>query len=149
MLLPKQRTAFHVSNVFHADWLADKGGLPHGSIVNVGNGRMSVCLESLATRISDVNALMSAHAGAVELLEVGADGSVLLRFTGKCSGCELKAVTMAGTVRPALLAVQGVTQVLAAGTRISEEAAQRIAESLGTEGTSRRWLQLIHDHRGP
>jgi Fe-S cluster biogenesis protein NfuA len=66
---------------------------------------MAISREALEARISDVNALMSAHAGAVELLDVGADGTVTVMFTGKCRGCEVKPLTMAATVRPALLAV--------------------------------------------
>jgi Fe-S cluster biogenesis protein NfuA len=108
---------------------------------------MAISREALKGRIADVNALMSAHAGAVELLDVGADGSVTVMFTGKCRGCEVKPVTMAATVRPALLAVEGVTEVLAAGTRVSEEAARRMAEAFGSDDARTRWLQMIHERR--
>jgi Fe-S cluster biogenesis protein NfuA len=108
---------------------------------------MAISREALEARISDVNALMSAHAGAVELLDVGADGTVTVMFTGKCRGCEVKPLTMAATVRPALLAVEGVTEVLAAGTRVSEEAARRMAEAFGPDDARIRWMQMIHERR--
>jgi Fe-S cluster biogenesis protein NfuA len=108
---------------------------------------MAISRAALEERISDVNALMSAHAGAVELLDVGADGTVTVMFTGKCRGCEVKPLTMAATVRPALLAVEGVTEVLAAGTRVSEEAARRMAEAFGPDDARIRWMQMIHERR--
>jgi len=98
-------------------------------------------------RLAEVNALMRAHAGGMELVEVGADGSVSLRFAGKCTGCELRPVTMASIVRPALLAVEGVKQVTAAGVRISEEAEQRLMESLAPGNDSSRVLRMFHSYR--
>jgi Fe-S cluster biogenesis protein NfuA len=108
---------------------------------------MAISREALEARIADVNALMSAHAGAIELLDIGADGTVSVVFTGKCRGCEVKAVTMAATVRPALLAIEGVTEVLAAGTRVSEEAAQRMADAFGVDGARTHWMQMVHWRR--
>jgi Fe-S cluster biogenesis protein NfuA len=101
----------------------------------------------LQLRLADVNALMRTHAGGVELLDVSDTGVVSVRFAGKCTGCELKPLTLAGTVRPGLLAVAGVTEVVAEGACISEEAAQRVAAALGGEAGRRRWLQSVHDHR--
>jgi Fe-S cluster biogenesis protein NfuA len=108
---------------------------------------MAISRAALEERIADVNALMSAHAGAVELLDIGADGTVTVLFTGKCRGCEVKPMTMAATVRPALLAVEGVTEVLAAGTRVSEEAAQRMADAFGADAAHARWMRMVHERR--
>jgi Fe-S cluster biogenesis protein NfuA len=106
---------------------------------------MSICREALEARIGEINALMRAHAGGVELHEVTADGTVSLRFAGKCTGCELRPLTMAGAVRPALLALDGVNRVTAIGVRISDEAEQRLAESLGPEHG--RVLRLLNGYR--
>jgi hypothetical protein len=72
---------------------------------------------------------------------------VSLRFTGKCSGCELKPLTLAASVRPALLTVAGVTAVTAAGARVSEEALQRMEAAWGGDETRRRWLDKVHAKR--
>jgi Fe-S cluster biogenesis protein NfuA len=90
---------------------------------------------ALERRIDDVCRLMSAHAGAIELLEVSAAGVVRVRFTGMCVGCVLRPLTMRGTVVPALSEIPGVTAVDADGTRISEEAAARLAGYLGAPST--------------
>lgn len=108
---------------------------------------MTVPLDVLAARIADVNALMDAHAGAIELVDVSPDGTVRVRYVGKCSGCEIRPLTMAATIRPALLAVAGVTGVEAAGARISDEAAQRVAAALGPDDERVQWLERVHQHR--
>lgn len=86
---------------------------------------------ALEQRIDDVCRLMSAHAGAIELVEVSARGAVRVRFTGMCTGCMFRPLTMRGTVAPALSAIAGVTAVHADGARISEEAAERLRRYLG------------------
>jgi len=90
---------------------------------------------ALERRIEEVCRLMSAHAGAIELIDVSAGGTVRVRFTGMCVGCTLRPLTMRATVLPALSAIAGVTAVHADGTRISEEAAARLAGYLGAQGT--------------
>ena len=47
-----------------------------------------------------------------------------------CAGCENRPVTTIGSVRPGLMAIEGVSRVEIVGTRISEEAEQRIAADL-------------------
>jgi hypothetical protein len=44
-----------------------------------------------------------------------------------CTGCPLRPVTTASTIRPALLELDGVTAVEIEGSRISAEAEARIA----------------------
>jgi Fe-S cluster biogenesis protein NfuA len=108
---------------------------------------VSICRPALEARIAEINALMRAHAGGVELLGVSEDGTVSVRFAGKCTGCELRPLTMAGTVRPGLLDVDGVHRVTAAGGRISEEAERRLAESLNSEDGSSYMLGVLHRYR--
>ena len=90
---------------------------------------------ALERRIDEVCRLMSAHAGGIELVGVSAAGAVRVRFTGMCMGCTLRPLTMRGTILPALSEIAGVTAVDADGTRISEEAAARLAGYLGTPST--------------
>lgn len=86
---------------------------------------------AIEQRVRDVSELLTMHAGGVELEDVDADGRVRVRFTGMCTGCLYRPVTMAATVRPALMEIDGVSAVEAAGSRVSEEAERRLAEDLG------------------
>jgi Fe-S cluster biogenesis protein NfuA len=91
---------------------------------------MSVDHNAVAARVKHLDQLIRAHAGGLELEEVTADGIVRLRFTGMCAACEYRPVTVVGSVRPALMAIDGVRGVEIAGGRISAEAEARIAEDL-------------------
>ena len=92
-------------------------------------------------RVEEVSRLMWSHAGGIELDRLDEDGRVRVRFTGMCTGCPFRPVTMATTIRPALAEVDGVREVEATGVRVSEHAARRLAEvstgwwaSLGGQG---------------
>jgi Fe-S cluster biogenesis protein NfuA len=77
--------------------------------------------------------VLGAHAGGIELVEV--EGStVRLRFTGMCTGCHLRPLTTASTIRPALLELEGVEAVEIEGSRISAEAEARLAAALDRGG---------------
>jgi Fe-S cluster biogenesis protein NfuA len=90
---------------------------------------------ALDRQIDAVCRLMSAHAGAIELLDVSVHGAVRVRFTGMCTGCPFRPLTMRGTIGPALSEVPGVTAVHADGARISEEAAERLELYLGASAS--------------
>lgn len=81
--------------------------------------------DELASAVARVNQIMASHAGAIAIERTGTD-SVTVRFVGMCTGCPARATTMAGTVRPALLAVAGVERLDIAGYRISDESAARL-----------------------
>jgi Fe-S cluster biogenesis protein NfuA len=81
-------------------------------------------------RIGEVNRIMDGHAGAIVLDDISDDGAVRVKFLAMCTACPFRPLTMAGTIRPALLAVPGVTRVEAVGSRISEEAEHRLAKAL-------------------
>lgn len=84
----------------------------------------------VAARVAELSHRITAHAGGLELAGVTANGAVTVRFTGLCTGCTYRPLTMAGTVRPALLQIEGVTSVEATGSRISTEAEARLAALL-------------------
>jgi Fe-S cluster biogenesis protein NfuA len=74
--------------------------------------------------------LFRVHGGGLELEEVSSDGRVRVRFTGMCAGCQFRPMTMAGSIRPLLLTLEGVNEVEADGSRISEEALTRLRLAL-------------------
>jgi Fe-S cluster biogenesis protein NfuA len=91
----------------------------------------TVEVAALQARIDQVNAVMRSHGGRLELIGVDLHGVVELRFAGMCQGCPFRPVTMHATVVPALSEVQGVTEVRADGTRVSEFAAERLRAAFG------------------
>lgn len=88
-------------------------------------------IEAVRTRIAGLDRLLRAHAGGIELRDVSSDGVVSVRYTGMCTGCPLRPLTTAATVRPALLALAEVRGVEVSGGRLSDEARDRIAAALG------------------
>jgi Fe-S cluster biogenesis protein NfuA len=80
----------------------------------------------LTHRIEHVSRAMAAHGGGIELVEVERDGTVRLRFTGLCAGCQLRPLTFAETIEPALTALPEVDRVVADGARVSDEALARM-----------------------
>jgi Fe-S cluster biogenesis protein NfuA len=90
---------------------------------------------TIRERVTEVSNLLKSHAGGLELVDVSDSGVVSLRFTGMCTGCPLKPLTMAGTVRPAFLAIAGVVGVEAEGSRTSVEAEERLARYFNKYGS--------------
>ena len=94
---------------------------------------------SLQARLDELRPALAAHAGGIELVEFDR-GVVRLRFTGMCTGCHLRPLTTASTIRPALLAVDGVTSVEIEGSRISAEAEARLAVAFAaSSGGPEEW----------
>jgi Fe-S cluster biogenesis protein NfuA len=85
-------------------------------------------MKAVLERLEKLRPALDAHAGGVELVGVE-EGVVRLRFTGMCTGCHLRPLTMASTIRPALLDLEGITAVEAEGSRISAEAEARLADA--------------------
>jgi len=81
----------------------------------------------LELRVQAVSKLLGWHLGSLELADVSEDGTVTVRFMGACMACPLKPVTMAATIRRALLGVEGVERVEAVGVNISPEAELSLA----------------------
>lgn len=70
---------------------------------------------------------VQSHGGTVEVVSVR-NGVVDVEFRAACRFCEMKAVTFGGTLRPALLEVEGVTGVTCRAVDLSPERLDRIAE---------------------
>lgn len=87
---------------------------------------MAVDLGVLEMRIAAVARRLALHVGTIELCEVSDDGAVEIAFGGMCTACPSRPITLAATVRPALLDVPGVTSVRARGVRISADAERRL-----------------------
>jgi Fe-S cluster biogenesis protein NfuA len=87
-------------------------------------------------RLERLRLVLDAHAGGIELVEVSGS-TVRLRFTGMCTGCHLRPLTTASTIRPALLELAGVEAVEIEGSHISVEAEARLAAAFGLVATKR------------
>jgi Fe-S cluster biogenesis protein NfuA len=98
---------------------------------------------ALARRLDELRVALGAHAGGIELVGL-AGGVARVRYTGMCTGCPLRPVTTASTVRPALLEVDGVEELEVEGSRISAEAEARIAAAFARGGLPRspRWRTM-------
>jgi NifU-like protein len=81
-------------------------------------------------RVEELNKVLAGHAGGITLEDIGADGTVSLRYTGMCTGCQGRPVTKLTTIEPGLLDVPGVTAVDIPGARISVEAAERLRDAI-------------------
>jgi Fe-S cluster biogenesis protein NfuA len=102
-------------------------------------------IAAVRDRLEELQPILGAHAGGIELVEVRGS-TVRLRFTGMCTGCHLRPLTTASTVRPALLDLTGIDRVEIEGSRISAEAEARLALAFASVSArqqgeqSTRWL---------
>jgi Fe-S cluster biogenesis protein NfuA len=83
---------------------------------------------SLSAAVEATNRALAAHAGGIEVvgLRDSATGrEAVVRFTGMCTGCAFKPMTLAATVEPMLTGVDGITAVHALGGRADPEAMAR------------------------
>ena len=87
----------------------------------------------VSDRLVTLSRVLGAHAGGVELVWIR-EGVVRIRYTGMCTGCHLRPLTTASMVRPALLAIEGVTAVEVEGSRISAQAEERLAAAFVHSG---------------
>ncbi|OUL98254.1 NifU family protein [Variovorax sp. JS1663] len=88
-------------------------------------------MEAVQLRVQALDSLLRSHAGGLALQSFDERGVVRVRFTGMCVGCELRPVTAARVVAPALRALAGVTAVEFAGGRVSEHAQAALEASAG------------------
>ncbi len=85
---------------------------------------MSGTSTDVAAAVRRANAALRAHAGGLELVSRD-DDAVTVRFTGACTGCPARPITLAATVRP-LLAEHGISEVRAQGVRLDDDQARRL-----------------------
>lgn len=105
---------------------------------------------AVARAVDELNVMMESHAGRVLLERVSDDGVVELRFDAFCTGCLYRPATMAATIRPRLLAVPGVTKVVAPGATISDAAAQRFVDmGFGLQPRRTTRLTIVPRPGGP
>jgi Fe-S cluster biogenesis protein NfuA len=93
-------------------------------------------IDAVLGRLERLRPILDAHAGGIELVEVHGS-TVRLRFTGVCTGCHLRPLTTASTIRPALLELTGVESVEIEGSRISAEAEARLAAAFPLASSER------------
>ncbi|NKB47795.1 MAG: hypothetical protein GKS02_00375 [Alphaproteobacteria bacterium] len=72
-----------------------------------------------------IRPLLKMHGGGVTLIDVTADGEVILEYLGACRGCTLKSVTYVLGIRQKLMPLPGVTKVTVDGVRLSDAAIKR------------------------
>lgn len=82
---------------------------------------------------ADLRPLLHFHGGDVRIADVTTEGKVRLEYVGACNGCQLQVVTHFVTVRQRLLQVEGVTDVVARGVHISDDAKNRITTACASE----------------
>ncbi|MGH3245582.1 MAG: NifU family protein [Trebonia sp.] len=84
--------------------------------------------DALHHGVACVDRALRAHRGGAELVERRADGEVVLRLTGMCTGCLFWPATLAGTIKPLLEhSVGAPVAVSIEGRRVSEAALARLA----------------------
>lgn len=88
---------------------------------------------ALKASIEHVSELLKAHGGGLELESCSTDGDVVVRFTGMCTGCKYKPVTMASVVRQEIMTVPGIKSVSSEGSRTSPYAEERLARYLSEQ----------------
>ncbi|NNE85026.1 MAG: hypothetical protein HKN28_13760 [Alphaproteobacteria bacterium] len=74
---------------------------------------------------NQIDPLLKVHGGGVTLVDVTADGEVLLEYEGACRGCTMKSITYALGIRQKLMPLPGVTKVTVDGVRLSDAAIRR------------------------
>lgn len=89
----------------------------------------SVNRTKLEARARLVSRMLAPHGGGVEVIDAGADGAVRLSFTGLCTACWMRPITLENVVGPAFRDLDGITDVQVDGVRISAGAQQRLAQS--------------------
>lgn len=83
-------------------------------------------ITDLFAGLESVRARLRSHGGDVEVVNITECGEVDIAFIGACHGCPALAFTYAAVVRPALLAVPGVSEVRSHQVNISPVLARRL-----------------------
>ncbi len=92
---------------------------------------MSVLSEVVEVFERDVRPSVRSHLGDVEVTEIDRDGVVHVVFTGACTRCSYRKLTMLGAIYPRVREIEGVTGVAADGVPISRADLERSAAAFG------------------
>ena len=103
--------------------------MPEGKTRAIGLEQAQAILERW------VRPAVRSHAGDVRVLQVSAEGDVLIEFSGACAACPLQPVTFGTAVRPAFADVEGVRHVLCHSVRVSTYAMKRMTEMMQNAAT--------------
>jgi Fe-S cluster biogenesis protein NfuA len=76
----------------------------------------------VAAHADAVSHLLRAHGGGIEVIAGDRPDVLRVRFTGLCTNCCLRPLTVATIVKPVLEDIDGVTDIEVEGIRISSEA---------------------------
>ena len=87
---------------------------------------------ALAARTEMISHLLQAHGGGIELVDNDTPDIVRVRFTGLCTNCCLRPLTVANIVRPVFTDLEGVRDVEVEGSRISTEAMESLRRDLAS-----------------
>jgi Fe-S cluster biogenesis protein NfuA len=83
--------------------------------------------------LSRVRQRLRSHGGEARVLNVTADGAVQIELLGACCGCPAANFTFSTVIVPALLAVEGVTDVRSRQARYSAQIASRAGTTVGDD----------------
>lgn len=80
----------------------------------------------LQRRLEALGQVLRSHAGGVEIVSHDEDGGLVLRLTGACTGCMVKAVTAETLVIPTLEDLPEVSRVEIVGARVHQAVKERL-----------------------
>lgn len=78
-----------------------------------------------------VTRMLQLHGGGVEVLESDTEGVVRLGFTGLCTACWMRPITLENLVKPAFRDLDGVREVHVDGVRLSRHAQEKLSAVCG------------------
>ena len=78
----------------------------------------------------EIRPRLAAHLGSAEIDRIDDDGIVHLLFTGACTSCAYRKVTLLGAVYPRLREIDGIEGVASPGVPVSLSEQQRVAATL-------------------
>lgn len=79
----------------------------------------------------EVRPAVRSHLGDVEVTAVDEAGVVHVNFTGACTRCSYRKLTMLGAIYPRVRSIEGVSGVAAEGVPISKADLERSARMFG------------------
>jgi Fe-S cluster biogenesis protein NfuA len=89
-------------------------------------------LEQVRERLAEaVSPALHAHLGDIEATSIDADGCVHVQFSGACTVCAYRKMTLIGAVFPRIASIEGVTGLACDGVAIHPRELQRMLKIFG------------------